>query len=87
MAVTHYFDHFQIKLHALVDALRFHDPTLFFKFYFHHASSLLIDSTAEAQVVFHHVMRLGIKRKAHVLLFDDAKQRIDLREQAPLIAP
>jgi hypothetical protein len=87
MAVAHGLDHFQVVHHALVDALRLHQPSLLFQFRFPPGQFFLDRSHGRSpRFFFHHIVRLGINRQPHVTLLDRPEQRIDLRQRFDLIA-
>ena len=88
VAVAHHLNHFQIKLHALVDALCFDGAALFFQLHFPPCQFFFdgLDG-GDTSLVLHYVVRLGINRKASVLLLYRAEERVDLRQRFHLISP
>ena len=71
-----------------MDALRLDAAALLLEFNFP-PSQFLLDrfDRIRPRFVFHHIVRFGINRQPHVLLFHRAKQRVDLRERFHLISP
>src|SRR6202790_2584023 len=87
MTVALRLDHFEVVHHALMDALRFDQASLLFKFRFPPGQFGFYRSYGGgASFFFHHVVRLRINMQTHVTLLDRPKQEIDLRKRFNLIA-
>ena len=87
VAVAHGLDHFKIEAGALMNALRLHHAALLLQFFF--PPREFLQNGADRTLFslwLHHVMRLGINRQPRILLFDGAKQRINLRQRLHFIA-
>src|SRR5579872_700250 len=88
MAIAHDFDHFEIELYALMNALRLDDASLLLKFHFPPREFFLNRfDRRDARLILHYIMRLGINREPHIFLLDCAEQWIDLRQRLDLVSP